>query len=147
MINIREKFPDVAFQNPAGLCIIFAGPICERAKSVDSSVRSFPDPTGIRISNKCFLKKRIKNPVNGVVEQSVANARFENVPRFGIIDLERLISAVLMRMIEKVTMKRKDIVQQSQRKFLHVFPVLLSALKFFPCLQKIFQRNYILKFL
>jgi len=47
MINIREKFPDVAFQNPAGLCIIFAGPICERAKSVDSSVRSFPDPTGI----------------------------------------------------------------------------------------------------
>lgn len=110
MIYIREKLFDVAFQNPASLGIVLANFIRERAKPIDRPVRAFPNPARIRISDKCFLKKRIKNPINGVMQQSVANCRFMNIPRLRIIDLERLITAVLICMMKKIVVERKDIV-------------------------------------
>ena len=135
MINIREKFPDVAFQNPAGARVVSTNLIRERAKSVDRSVRPFIISARIRISDKCLFKKWIKNSVNRVMQQPVANARFVNIPRFGIVDLERLITAVLVSIIGKIAVKQKNIIHQIERKFLHIFPASLPALKFLPRVQ------------
>ena len=105
MINIRKEFPDVAFQNPASSGVILADFPSERAKSINRSVRAFFKPARIRIGDKRFFKKRVKNPVNGVMKKAIADAGFMNISRFGIIDLERLITAVLVGMISEVAVK------------------------------------------
>lgn len=79
MINIREKLFYVAFQNPAYFCFVLADFPGKLAKSFDRSMRSFPDPTGIRIGNKCFFEKRIKDPINRVMQQSVTNRCLVNI--------------------------------------------------------------------
>jgi len=45
-----------------------------------------------------------------MVQQPVANRRLVNISRFGIINFKRLITTVLIGMISKVAMKRKNIV-------------------------------------
>src|SRR4030066_2603988 len=112
MINVRKKLFDVAFQNPTGFCVIFVDFIRERAKSIDRSMRAFPDSARIRIGDKYSVKKRVKNSVNGVVKKTIPNARFVNVSGFRIIDPERLIRAVLVGMIEKVALKRENITRE-----------------------------------
>ena len=38
-----------------------------------------------------FVKERVQNSVDGVMEQSIPNARFVDVARFGVGDIECLV--------------------------------------------------------
>jgi len=57
-------------------------------------MRSFADPTGIRIIYEHPVKMRIQNPVNSVMDEPVADAGFVDVSRLRVVYFERLISAV-----------------------------------------------------
>ena len=71
----------------------------------------------------------------------IADICFVDIPWLGIINLERLIIAVLVGMMKKITMEREDIIHQAQRKFLHVSPRSFSRTQI-PSMQADSQRNY-----
>ena len=68
MVNVREKLPDVTFQNPSGSGIVLARLAAKGTKPVYRSVRSFAEAAGIRIGDKSFVKEWIELPVKRVVE-------------------------------------------------------------------------------
>lgn len=80
-----------------------------------------------------------------MMQKFVPNRCFVYIPGFRVVYFEGLISAMLPGMIEKVAMKRKYVVHQAQRKLLHIPPVFLSPLKFFPCFEQIFNGNYLVR--
>ena len=94
MVNIGEKLSDIAFQNPAGSRIVFADNVSKFAESVDRLMRPLVQSAGIRIGDKSSIKKRVKDSVNGVVEQPVPDGGFMDIPRLRVGYIERLISAV-----------------------------------------------------
>ena len=146
MIDIREKLSDVAFQNPASSGVVSADFIRELAKSVNRLMRPLLNSAGIGISDEYLVEKRIKNPINGVMQKSVANRCFVNISRLGIVDFERLITAVFLGMIEKVRCGAKRYCPSNCREnsctsFLFFFPPSNS----FHASSKIFDGNYFVK--
>lgn len=110
MVNIGKKLPDVAFQDPTGFRIVFTDNIGEFSELVYGFMRAFVQAAWIWISDESFVKKWIKFTIDGVVQKSIANYSFMDVPGFGIIDFESLIAAVFVGMIEKFVVKCKNIV-------------------------------------
>ncbi len=94
MIDIGEKFPDVAFQNPASPGIVFGNYPAEMSEPINRSVRTSIDPTGIGIKNELPIEIWVKNPVNGMVDKPVADTGFVDISRFRIVDFESLVSAM-----------------------------------------------------
>ena len=91
MVNTREELPDIALQNPAGSLIIPAGFPDKSPESIYSFVSSLVETTGIRVGDEQPVKERVKNPVNSVMEQTVADTGFVDVTRFGVVYFERLV--------------------------------------------------------
>jgi len=144
MIDVCEEFSDIALQNPDCPRVIprnFAGVVAE---AIYRSVRAFDAPTRVRIENELGIEVRIQNPIYGVVQQPVPNGRFVNVARFGIIDPERLIGPVTVRLIEKVAMQRENMVGQVKRISLDVFAAALVTKKFTPRSEQIFYGDDIM---
>lgn len=105
MVNVREKLPDIAFQNPRGSGVIFAGLAAKRTKSVYGSVRSLADTAGIRISDKSSVKKWVELPVNRVVEQAISYRGFMDISRFRVGDVEGLIRPVPVCLVAEFGME------------------------------------------
>ncbi len=101
MVNVREKLPDVALQNPAGFGVVLAHFTTKRTESVYGFVRSFTDAAGIGIGDKSSVKERIKNAIDGVVKQTVADLGLVDVSRLGVGNVESLIWAVLVCLVAK----------------------------------------------
>ena len=80
-----------------------------------------------------------------MMQKPVADTRFVDVARLRIGDLERLIAAMAVGMIDKVGMERKEVVHQTKLKFLDILLLPLSRSKFFPCLQEILHSGYFFK--
>ena len=73
------------------------------------------------------VKMRIQDPMNGVMEQAVAHARFMDVARFGIVYLESFITSVPVCFIRKFAVKREDVVHEMHLEFGDVFPFPFST--------------------
>jgi hypothetical protein len=132
MINAGEKFLNIAFQNPALLGIIFGNFPAKITKAIYCFVRSFANSAGIGVKNEFPVKIWIQNPINGVMNQPVANAGFMNISRLRIINFERLITAVPISLIYQFLMERENIIRKMQRKFSHILSFPFSAQKFLP---------------
>lgn len=63
---------------------------------------AFAEAAGIGIGDEGLIKKWIKDSVDSVVKEPIANAGFVNVPRFGVANVEGLITAVFIGKINKV---------------------------------------------
>jgi len=61
-----------------------------------------------------------------------------NISGLRVVNFKGLITAVLIGMINKVAVKRKNIIHQAQGKFLDILFIPLAINKFLPCLKKIF---------
>ena len=112
MIDIGEKFPDVAFQNPTCPRVVFGNFSCKIHKSIYGFMSSLAHSARVRIGDESPVEKRIQNPINRVVQKPIAHTGFVDVPGLGIVYLERLITSVLVGMIKKIFAERKDIVHQ-----------------------------------
>jgi hypothetical protein len=75
-------------------------------------VRTFADPTRIRIENEFSVKKRMQNPVNRMVNKPVAHASLVNISRFRIIYFESLIRFMPISFVHQFAMQNKNIIQQ-----------------------------------
>lgn len=81
---------------------------------------SFVVTTGKRIRDEGSVKERIKNSVNGMMEQSVSDWRLVDVSGFGVVDSEGFIAAVIVGTIFKFLMKFNNVIHQIQLEFLDV---------------------------
>jgi len=102
MIDAREKLPDIALQDPYGTGIVTAYLPIKSVKTPDSPMGSLPYAARVRIGNKRPIKKWIKDAINAMVEQTIADARFMDVPWLRVGDFESLIAAVAVQAIDNI---------------------------------------------
>ena len=138
MIYIREEFSDITFEYPACPRVVFADFARKFPKSVYCLMCSFCGSARKRVGNKSPIEKWIQDPINRMMQKPVADCRFMDIPWFRIAYPESLIASVVIGMIEKIIVERKDITHQLHREFLHVFPVFLSNFKFSPSQKQVF---------
>lgn len=84
----------------AGSCVVFGNDIAEFSESVYGFMHAFVFLAGKRIRDKLFIKKRIKDSVNRVMQQPVSHAGLMNIPGLWVIDFELLIGAVFVIKID-----------------------------------------------
>lgn len=94
MVNVCEKLPYIAFQNPRGTGVITAHAIGKRTKTVHRAMRPLSYATRIRIRDKGTVKKWIEYAVDGVMEEPVTHGCLVNVAWFWIGDTKRMISSM-----------------------------------------------------
>lgn len=99
MIDVIKKLSNVAFQYPAGFCVIVADFIRKRVKPVDCAMRPFINPIRIRIGDKAPVEEWTENPMYCVMEQAIANACFMYPPWFRIKNAKGIIPA--MRILKR----------------------------------------------
>jgi len=112
VVDIREEFFDIAFQDPDCPRMITRNLTSLIAEAIYRTVRAFDAPTRVRVENKFGVEVRIQYPVYGVMQKPVPNARFMNVTRFRIVDPECLIRSVLVGLVEKLAVQGENIVGQ-----------------------------------
>lgn len=78
-------------------------------KPINRSVRAFADSAGIGIKDEFLVEMWIKNPINRVVDEPVADAGFMDIPGLGIINLKILVSAVSVCFFFQFFVERQDI--------------------------------------
>ena len=57
-------------------------------------MRAFTDSARIRIKNKTFIKNRVKNPKNSVMQDPVPDAGLTDAPKLGVCYVKWLVTAV-----------------------------------------------------
>jgi hypothetical protein len=144
VIDVGEEFSDVAFQNPDRVRVVLRDFESLVAETIYGSVCAFDASTRVRVKNKFWIEVRIQDSVNGVMQKPIPDGRFVNVARFWIIDPERLIGPVTVRLIEKVAMQRENMVGQVKRISLDVFAAALVTKKFTPRSEQIFYGDDIM---
>lgn len=107
-------------------------------------MRPLPQSTRIRIIYECSIKEGIKLAIQSVMHQSVSHARFVDVTRFWVADLEMLVSTVAIGTCSEVVMQIEYIVHQMPFKFLHVNALALPSHELPPSGEEIFNRDDIL---
>jgi len=88
-------------------------------------VRSFAVAAGVRIKNKFSIKVRVQRPVHCMMNEPVAYARFVNMSRLWIIELERFIWTVTVRFFLEFLVEGHDIIHKMNGKFRYIptFPL------------------------
>ena len=95
-------------------------------------MRSLADPAGKRIGNERPVEEWIEDPVDGMMEQTVAHARFVNVPAFRVVDDETLVAAVPIRPVYQILVKCDNVVHQTGCECPYVALLSFSYDKLFP---------------
>ncbi len=143
MVNRIKKLSNVAFQSKTCFRIVSAHLTQHGSQSLHSFVVSFTDATGKRIVNIGRFKNWIQNLKNSMVNYSVSNSGFVNVPQFWIMDVETCIFAVSVNFITKVMIELKKILLQISLEAKNVWLFAFAFLKFVPSQKEIFRFNYL----
>ncbi len=106
--------------------------IGERTKAVHCFVSAFVYAAGIGIGDESLVKKWIEYPIDGVMEESVADARFVDVSWLRIANIKSLITAVDIGFVFEFGVEQEDVIHEVKGKFLDILFVSLSSHEFFP---------------
>jgi hypothetical protein len=128
----RKEFANIALKDVAGAGIVLRYLVRECLEPPHRPMRSFVEPTGIRIGYEGAVEEGVELAVNGVVEEPVANRRFVNVSGLRIRDLEGIIAAMSIRPTSKILVKSDDIGHQITPKKLDIRKALLTTLELLP---------------
>src|SRR3989344_2911805 len=104
MVHRIKEFPHIALQNIAGSRVILAFFPEHRAKCIYSLMRSLANTTRIRIGNERWFKSRIENFENSVMENSIPDSCFMNMPALWVGDKKALIMAMFIIFISQTPM-------------------------------------------
>ena len=132
MINTRKKLFDVALEHPCGASMVFTDLIDKLAEAIDGLVCPLPNLTRKRIVDEIGYKERIENPVDRMMQETIAHRGFVNVAEFGIVDFEMLIGTVNVGFSFEIIVKIKDVIHEMQAKLLHILLVPLASDKLAP---------------
>lgn len=138
MIDRIKKLPDVAFQHPYCFRMVARDFHGEFLKSLASNVHALSFSGRVRIINESFIEFRFKNPVYGVVQNSIPHARLVYVSSLRITDSKCLVRSVNIVMIREVIGKRKKLFFKIFSESQNISLSRLAILKFSPCGKKIF---------
>jgi len=78
------------------------------------------------------------------MQKSVADACFVYVARFRVVYFEVLVSSVMIRTRNEISMERNDIIHQISSECLYILTLTFSLYEFFPRGKQIFKRDDIL---
>jgi len=139
MVNCPKKFLNVAFKSETRLMNVVADCLRYAAQNIYSFMRSFADTTRQRMCDKCRLKNRIQHAENCVMEHSISDYSFVNVPLFGVLNIKRSICFVLILFIFQIPMKLKNVLLKLPFKLNNIPFFLFIATKLIPRRKQIFQ--------
>ena len=145
MIHTIKKSSNIAFQNKARFCVVFTNFSNRFRKPQNTFVSTLTNPARKRSCNEGFIENWIKNFVYSVMNNSVSNGGFMNMPSFRVSNVETFIRSVLVFFTNQISMKLKDILFQMISKLQHIIFIVLTLFKFIPSQKKIFGINYLIK--
>lgn len=72
--------------------------------------------------NKLAVKVRVEYLIHSMVRESVSNRCFVNIARFWIIDFEKLVRSMAIRLLSQVVMQCEDVIHEVHSKLNNVLP-------------------------
>jgi len=96
------------------------------------------------VRNKILGKKGVKDSVNRMMQEPIANSRFMNIACLRVSYLKELVWRMSVSFINKFSVERNNIAHQLFFKQLDIFSCPFTPDKFFPSLEKIFERDDII---
>ena len=121
MVYRAEEFSNVALEHPDSFGVILAFDISELPESIDRLMSSFVQPAGIGIIYKCLIEKRIKHPIQSMMQEPIPNCCLVDVPRFWIRNVKSLVWRMAIGFSHQVLMESDNIPHQIPLEYLHVF--------------------------
>lgn len=106
MINAGEKFPNIELKRPNSAGVVIASLGGELPKSIHGFMHSLSVPAGKRIGDKRTIEERIQDAVDGMMQKSIANAGFMDVPQLGVEDVETSVGTMTVNPIDQRFMER-----------------------------------------
>ena len=104
MINGIKKLPDVALEDKACLCVVFARLTQHMSQNLHSFVISFADATGKRIVNIGRFKYWVQDFKHRVMKHPIPDSGLVNVTKLWIVNIKAGITAVLVGFVAKIPM-------------------------------------------
>jgi len=138
VVDSREKLPDIALERKA-LSLGLENFPCVYAKLLHSLVGSLFFSARIRIGYKGRFKNRVKDTEYRVVDDSVADGRFVNMPQLRIANIKIDILAMPISFMHQIAMELKNIIAETPFKKLDIGFFPLSAFEIVPRLEKILR--------
>ncbi len=99
MIHVIEKFLNIAFQHKARTCAVFRDFLHRLFQRANSLVRAESDATRERCRDERRLENWIEHRRYSMMENSVSDCRFVDMPLLGIVDIKTRIPTVLIGFI------------------------------------------------
>ncbi len=141
VINGVEKLSDIEFQNPECPSVVSRQFESETLQSFDCSMNAFVFSRRPRVKNKDFIPFRLNDPVDGMMEQPVANRRLMDMATFRIAEKKRDIAAMLVVSVFQILMQFKNVIFEIYLEFGHIFFVGFLFFEFRPSVEQVLQRN------
>jgi len=137
MVDGVEKFPHIQLQNPQRPSVISGEPKTEVLKSFNRSMDAFVFSRRPRIKNKDFIPFRLNYPVDGMMEQPVANQCLMNMAAFRIANVKRDIATMLVVSVFQILMQFKNVIFEIYLEFSHIFFVGFLFFEFRPSVEQV----------
>lgn len=141
VINRVEKLSDIEFQDPECPGMISRQLKPEVLQSFDRSMSAFVFSRRPRIKNKDFIPFRLNDPVDGMMEQPVANRCLMNMAAFRIANIKRDIATMLVVSVFQILMQFKNVIFEIYLEFGHIFFVGFLFFEFRPSVEQVLQGN------
>lgn len=140
-----EKFPHIQLQNPQRPGMISRQLKPEGLQSFDRSMNAFVFSRRPRIKNKDFIPFRLNDPVDGMMEQPIANRCLMNMAAFRIANIKRDIATMLVVSVFQILMQFKNVIFEIYLEFGHIFFVGFLFFEFRPSVEQVLQGNYFIE--
>jgi hypothetical protein len=133
VVYVIKKFLNVAFQDETGSRAILRDSPGHILQDTNPFMCAETYSAGKRRRDKSFLKDRVYDGEDGVMQNAVADFGLVDMPLLRIADIEAGVGAVLVLLCEKIAMQSENIFFKPQLEGLDVMPAPLVAFKNIPC--------------
>ena len=144
--RIKELF-NIAFECVARVATISGYAPSHALHCCHSFVRSLPNPTRKRVSNKGRFKESIQRFKNCVMHNTISDCSFMNVPRFRVSNVKAMVGAMAVALVAQLLVQVKNILLQLPLKAQNIWLITFSPAKFFPGSKQALGRDDILKYI
>jgi hypothetical protein len=142
MIYRIKKLSYIQFQNPQNARVVVRQFEPKLVEALNCCVSAFIFSGRPGIKNKELIPYWLNYPVDGVMEQPVANRSFVNMTALWIVNEKRKISTMIVGPIFQVLMQLENVIFEVYLEISHVVFVGFFLFKFRPSVEQVFQRNY-----
>ena len=144
MVYRSEELTHVAFQHPDGSCVVERYAIRQSSEAVERFVAAFVLSARVGTRYEGRIEKRVKDAIEGVMQETVADSGFMDTAWLWIGDVECLVIGMAIGFLTQILVEREDVIHQAKLELLHVFPLSFAAHELSPRFEEIFERDDIL---